>query len=321
MKEKRLWISWTYQRRSEELAREFGAEYIPVGDIGMGRFKRYVHCLPRTIGILNKKRPGLLFVQNPSILLAVAAAAIKGLYRYRLVNDLHTPYIRLGRIAALVFWKLQAYCAGRSDMTLVTNEGMKRRLPRGDALVLPDRLPELEKRAERELAGRTNILYVSSFAEDEPYAEVRKASRLVDPHTHIYVTGSFRKVKWVPEEMPGNLHLTGYLPDRDYIDLLHSVDAVMVLTTQENCLVCGAYEGVAAGKPIILSNREALRSYFSAGAVFVEDDAASIASGIGEAIAGADDLKGEVAELRARLNKDWRERFDSVEKRLRASPA
>ena len=56
----------------------------------------------------------------------------------------------------------------------------------------------------------------------------------------------------------------------EYVSMLYSVDATIDLTNRENCLVCGAYESVAAGKPMILSKTQALMEYFNKGAVYVE---------------------------------------------------
>jgi hypothetical protein len=49
--------------------------------------------------------------------------------------------------------------------------------------------------------------------------------------------------------------------------MMRSVDATIVLSERENCLLCGAYETVASEKPMILSNKEALRNYFDKGAI------------------------------------------------------
>ena len=54
----------------------------------------YVPLVLRTAALCLKRRPNLLFVQCPSIFLAILAACLKPLLRYRLVCDLHNEAIR-----------------------------------------------------------------------------------------------------------------------------------------------------------------------------------------------------------------------------------
>ena len=313
----RIWISWYYQRRSGELSRAFSAEYRYFSDIFTSRYRRYLLCLPKTLQLISAARPKILFVQNPSLVLAVFAALLKGVFHYTLVNDLHTPYLRMNRFVGFMFWKLQRFCVRRADITLVTNERIKRLLgDRSTIHILPDPLPAVVRTDPVVLRGRSNVLYVSSFAVDEPYREVIRAASLVGADTCLHISGRYEKAGLRAEEMPSNVRLTGYLSDEEYQTLLNSVDVVMVLTDQEGCLVCGAYEGVAAGKPLVLSDTEALRSYFSRGVVFVNNDAASIAAGIAKALSAVASLRAEVAQLGVELERDWREKFDAVQRLL-----
>lgn len=325
----RIWISWAYQRRSDELAKAFGAEYHPIGTIFMGRLGRYRHCLPRTIGLIHGRRPAILFVQNPSILLAAMASVLKMIYGYTLVNDLHTPYITLGGFRERLFWSLQRFCVNRSDMTIVTNAGVKGYFSHDNIYILPDKLPHIPgppdaqeppgttPRKKGSLEGTINIAYVSSFAEDEPYDEVREAATRLDGSIHLYITGRFEKAGWSPGEMPGNVHLTGFLDDKDYFSLLRAADVVMVLTKQKDCLVCGAYEGVSMEKPLVLSDQDVLRRYFSRGVIYTANTADSIARAIGEAIAGIEGMGRDIVSLKGELDRDWREKFETIERALR----
>jgi len=313
----RIWISWYYQRRSGELSRAFSADYRYFSDIFTSRLRRYLLCLPKTYQLISASRPKVLFVQNPSILLAVFAAVMKPFFRYALVNDLHTPYLKVSPAVGRLFWGVQRFCVAHADVTLVTNERMRRLLgERPSIRVLPDPLPAVAHGVRVALPGKRNVLYVSSFAVDEPYREVIRAASLIAPEICIHVTGRYEKAGLRADDMPANVRLTGYLSDEEYQALLLSADVVLVLTDQEGCLVCGAYEGVAAGKPLVLSATEALTGYFSRGVVFVENDAASIAAGIMKAVSAADALAADVARLAVELERDWREKFDAVERLL-----
>lgn len=318
MGDARIWISWSYHRRSAELARSFHARYVHFGDTADGRIRRYIHCGPRTASLLFRERPKLLFVQNPSLMLTLMAVLLRPLIGYTLINDLHTPYIRLAGFRRRLFWRLQEFCARRADFTIVTNEGVGKLLPMGTIVILPDRIPSIPPAGERRSDGSTRVLFVCSFAEDEPYDEVKRAALLIDRSIELSVTGNYRSIGWSQDKMPPNIHLTGFLPVDAYEDLLRSTDIVMTLTSQPNCLVCGAYEGIGTGKPLILSNQQALRDYFSAGAVYVDHTPESIAEGIQRAAEETGRLRTEIAELRKRLDRDWQERFGEINELISA---
>ena len=89
-----------------------------------------------------------------------------------------------------------------------------------------------------------------------------------------------------------------------------------VLTTADHTLTCGAYEAVAVGTPMVLSETTAIRSYFSKGAVY----AAPTAQGIAAAIAAAGEqlqrLSNEVAQLAGELQVSWDLRFTRLTESL-----
>ena len=90
----------------------------------------------------------------------------------------------------------------------------------------------------------------------------------------------------------------------------------MDLTTRDNCLVCGAYEGVAAGKPLILSDSRATREYFSRGVVYTDNTPESIERCLREALADRSRLAQEVAQLRTRLVDDWSRRSEILKREI-----
>ena len=95
-----------------------------------------------------------------------------------------------------------------------------------------------------------------------------------------------------------------------YDQLLNSVDGLVILTDRDNCLLCGAYEGVAAGKPMVLSRTTTLMSYFTRGAVFTDNQPDgslhSIRTAIMELCRRKEDLQREVQTLREELIQRWK---------------
>ena len=63
----------------------------------------------------------------------------------------------------------------------------------------------------------------------------------------------------------------------------------------EDCLVCGAYEALAAGKPLVLSRTRALRDYFGTAALLTDNTIDGIAASVERAYAEREQLQGRAA--------------------------
>jgi glycosyltransferase involved in cell wall biosynthesis len=158
-------------------------------------------------------------------------------------------------------------------------------------------------------------LFISSFAEDEPTLEIIDAIR----HSKIkdltaYITGNYSKLgNDTIQNIPENIILTGYLPDNDYIDLLFQVDIVIVLTKMDYTLLCGCYEAIAAEKPLITSNTNALKNYFK-NAFFVENDPNSILNGISTVYNNMKYYENSTIKFKNHLIFEWNNNFHNLKK-------
>jgi hypothetical protein len=86
----------------------------------------------------------------------------------------------------------------------------------------------------------------------------------------------------------------------------------MVFTEHEYTLTCGAYEGIAANKPLVLSSTNAIQKYFKAGAIYCDPSPGSIRAGILECFEKYDDLEKEICNLKEELNKSWSKQFNNI---------
>lgn len=132
---------------------------------------------------------------------------------------------------------------------------------------------------------------------------------MLDKETCIYISGKNRLNR---DEVPSNVVLTGFVPTKDYQNLLRSADIGMVLTSQEDCLVCGGYESVSAEKPLILSDTEVLREYFDKGTVFTGNNANDIAGAIKLAIKNRYALEKNIRKLKSRRNSEWQRQWERL---------
>jgi trehalose-6-phosphate synthase len=161
-------------------------------------------------------------------------------------------------------------------------------------------------------ADVTNLACICTFCEDEPYQEIIQAATLTTNDVAIYFTGKYEG-KIDTTNIPLNVKLLGFLSEDEYWSLLASSDIIIDLTLRENCLVCGAYEGVAMAKPLLLSDTAALKSYFTQGCIYVKaTQKNSIAQGIDIAIKNHGKLKEEITELKIKLGQDWGEKISTL---------
>lgn len=314
---RKMWVSWERQRRSIVLSKEVDAKFHEILTRRSG-VVRYVNCGHQTVRAVLREKPHILFVQNPSMVLAFMACLMK-LFCTNLivVVDRHSNFSNSTNPLIGSFLRFLSDTTIRmADLTIVTNVFLRELVDSlgGKGFVLEDRIPELSFTEEYRLKGTFNILFVCSFSIDEPVEAIIDAARRIDPCIHIYISGNHNKIKdrSLVDNLPENISLIGYVPDQVYFNYLHSVDAVIVLTDSEHTLTCGAYEGVAAGKPLILSNKRDLIGYFRKGVVPTENDGISLSHAIRGVVSDCDRLRQEIAELRLELAWDWKEKFKGL---------
>ena len=165
------------------------------------------------------------------------------------------------------------------------------------------------------------VLFVCTWASDEPFVELIEAARLLGPGVTVFITGdSLGRERVTGSPLPENVVLTGFLEDAAYEALLRTSDLVIDLTTREDCLVCGAYEAMAAGRPLLVSDTRVLRSYFDRGTLYTDNRAADIAEKIRAALAQLPELTREMHALKEARGLDWEARRRTLEIQLRGLP-
>ncbi|HEY5997805.1 MAG TPA: glycosyltransferase [bacterium] len=316
-----IWITWERQRRSVEMARALGCK-LYVFDYS-GSF-RYVRCIFSTLFACLRDRPKILFVQNPSMVLAVFAACMRPLGRFALVVDRHSSF-RVGkqyvcardrnRVLRRLVEACNSYSIRRADITIVTNAFLADVVKRygGVPFILPDKLPDIECANPFQVAVRegARVLLVSSFGRDEPVEEAVEAMRmLLNEDVVMHVSGNCRKLRdSVLRGAPSNVVFTGFMAEDEYLATLCASDAVIALTTSDHTMLCGCYEAVAAGKPLITSDKKVLVDYFS-GARFVSNEADSIREAIVDVLfLNREKYLAETRKMQIALAKSWGERF------------
>jgi glycosyltransferase involved in cell wall biosynthesis len=319
---KKIWISWEQHRRSAVLSQLLNAEFIVLTmkeNSFFDKIIRYVILAGRTLYTLLKYKPDVLFVQNPSIILSCVACIFKNIFKYTLIVDRHSNFkidtLRSRHLKYKFFHLLSRYTISKGDITIVTNEYLKFLTEKwaGDAFILEDKLPELKPTEKKQLAGRNNIVFICSFSSDEPYQEVIQAFNMLDINFQVYITGDYKKVYNCDVINKKNINFTGFLPEQEYINLLHSADIIMVLTKKPHLLTCGAYEALSLYKNMILSNTKELREYFNYGVTYTDNTANGIYNSIIDAVENCKENSLKIKTLHERIEIEWIAKFNNLE--------
>ncbi|MFM7734358.1 MAG: glycosyltransferase, partial [Alphaproteobacteria bacterium] len=201
-------------------------------------------------------------------------------------------------------------------LTIVTNDALRETVESwgGRGFVLPDPLPDPPPERERFPLDPTkvNVAAVFSFYEDEPVDEMLAVASLPDD-MHVWITGDSSRVSERQRaSLSPRVTLTGFLSRASYDSLLSRCDAVIVLCTRPHTLLCGAYEAVAAHKPLVTSESDAMRHHFRKGVVWTGNSTAEIEAALRQVAARRDELAAEMREADREMRADWQRTCDRL---------
>jgi glycosyltransferase involved in cell wall biosynthesis len=277
-----VWITWERQIRNRSMTDALGIplyEFLYHGNPVI----RYIKNILATTALFYKTRPSLVVCQNPSNVLVVLLLVLKKVNTFKVGIDAHFGGVNArNRSFPFASQLLLNWCNRSADFVIVTNENQAdfiRNLG-GKVFVCPDPLPNLDKYSVIKESITKKVFLICSYDDDEPFLEVFEAADILQPDGFVlYVSGNYCKQKLLPQDFP-HIKLLGFVSEDEFYQHLFSSEVVIDLTNNDDCLVCGAYEALAARKPIVLSNKQRLIEYFTGGTVFTENSANEIAEAV-----------------------------------------
>lgn len=320
MRAKALFVAWTeVSRRSDELAKRLAAEYFRLERKEGPPFSRLMRLVTNGIKTFIKflrTGPGVIFSFHAHPFITLTSTLYRLLNGCKVVPDVHTAaytdydFFPVNSLS-LLLWRT-------SDLVIVHNRQswdlLRRKHPfLGDKLfVFEDPIPALPSPSGQDAGhwenrGTTGVL-ISRFSDDEPIQSFLDA--VAEHRTiHFYVTGDYRKATFpLTGYETENVSFTGFLHERSYVSLLRSADFVVVLTTRENTLLSGGYEALSLGKPMIVSDTETLRHYFSESVIYTRPHPSDISSAIGRMVESLDRYAALSAKTRDEKIREWEEK-------------
>lgn len=290
-----LFISWSVQHgRSRDLAAALGAEAVYIG-IRRRRRRwlapfRYVLSTLETVRLFVARRPTALFVMVPPSPLALLAVVYGRLARVPVALDAHTGAALAMRTGMP---KRSLRLLGRfATVTMVTNSQLADPLQaRGVTTVIVHDSPVLAAATSGPGVHDPDAFTVVaplSWAPDEPIDHIIVAAALCPDMTFI-ATGRASAAVRRRTDLPPNLHLSGFIDDEAFADMMRQADVVLALTTREATMQQAGYEAMAIGRPVVASDTRVLREFFGDAALYASD-AASLAGAILQTRDRADEL-------------------------------
>lgn len=281
---------------------------------------RYAVSAVATAAHLLARRPGAVVVTNPPVVPGVVAVAYGALTRSPVVLDSHpASFGAKDNAVARRLLPVHRFLARRAEAVMVTTDAWVRVVEGwgGRGIVVHEAPPQWRVAPWRPPEGRPRVLFVGVFGTDEPVDVVLDAAAVL-PDVDVLVTGDpahspQRLRPRLEHGLSPNVRLLGFLGPEDYRRAVEEAHVVLVLTTEPTSVVRAGYEAVYAGRPLVLTGSATLREVFPH-AVHVENDAASVAAGIREALGRAD--QGAVME---RALEQQQGRWDQQLQSLRAA--
>jgi glycosyltransferase involved in cell wall biosynthesis len=191
---------------------------------------------------------------------------------------------------------------------IVTNHRLTLRAARFGAttVILPDPLPRLHVESEASICAG-HILAISTWAEDEPLADIVAAAGDLPEGFMLTLTGRPRGSVVEQAKAASKVRLSGFVSKQEYVNLLASAQVVVDLTTREDCLVCGGYEALSLGRPLVLSDSLALRELFRGAALYCQNSARAISQTILQACVEQAQLSERSRERKEQYEIEWDE--------------
>ncbi len=274
-----IWVTWERQIRNHSMSSGIGAELIEL--LYPGRMNRYCQSIWSTLRIIQKKRPRIIVGQNPSVILNLLLLFLRPFFGFTFISDAHFGGIHPFNGKKWLQWVLDTINR-KADLVIVTNEGHRAYVTAlgGTSFVCQDPLPQPLSAGQPDKLVEKSVFLICTFAVDEPYQNVFDAMNLLSRKGyHLYVSGNYKKVGLDSNRYSG-VTLLGYIDKELYWSYLGHCSVVVDLTKWEDCLVCGAYEALAQGQPLVLSDTSALRNYFMQGATYTTHQPSAIAAAI-----------------------------------------
>ncbi|MCP4292772.1 MAG: glycosyltransferase [bacterium] len=317
---KAIWITWHEHRRTRSLIEWLEVPAFVYDD--HRPLQRNTVGPLWTLWVLLKEKPDVVFCHF-SFLLQWVIMIYKYFFRWgkvQVISDCHNKALKreIDGPWASIFKGFKKRIFRGVDLIIVTNTTLvpfaKKFCP--TVSILRDPLTDwqgmdLAARETTTPGNSDHVFFVCSFDKDEPVDLIFDSAHAITQELNrkVIISGRIPEER-VPEEIRNNpdVVLPGFMPVSEYQNTLFMASAVVVLTEDDDCLVCGAYESLGASRPTVLSATTSLKACFGDSAVYTIHNPDEVVQQVRVAI----DNKVDPLDSRASFEKSWHEEWEKL---------
>ncbi|MDH3267267.1 MAG: hypothetical protein OEM46_00290 [Ignavibacteria bacterium] len=328
LNQKIIFISWTkFSRHSDLLGQALGAEIFFIDNLISSRgilwklffLIDYFSKSFRTLKIIWKTRPAVVFIQNPPSLTAIVVVFFSKIFNFKVVVDSHNGAFERPWVS-IPFHK---WALDESDLVIVHNSELYNNLKRNPTFkdvklkILNSRLSEFPGITKNQ-NGDPYMFVITSYSGDEPVFEMMEGIRLyiLDNRTELKfkITGNFNKNPdlYRKYSQVKNIEFIGFVSEIDYNSHLVNAYGVISLSTRNDVQQFALMEAVGAEVPFISSKNSTNESLFNDRMILSENNALEIAAAIEKFVRERDRFYGNVLEIKRMQHDKWWRDFNEV---------
>jgi len=261
-------VAWKgLSRRSELLSKALNAKLWFFPDDAP-----YIQAFFRTLRKTMTEKPKIIIVQLPQGPLLLEALLLRKLTKCKIVADVHTGFLIASNWRGLLLNSPFIKFLRNADLIILHNDFELNLIPsnlREKTLIVFDPWYLIADISKQNGEKRNDyIVFPSSFAPDEPLEEVIRSVKSSNINVKIYITGNWKRYPKIIKYASENIIFTGYLPTKDYYQLISNATGIITGTKREYTSLMSAWEALAYAKPLALTETRTLRTLFENYAIF-----------------------------------------------------
>lgn len=278
-----LVVAWTrIGARQREIAEVLNASHvvIPIPEgTALRKALGYLGAAVATWRLVRTTSATTLIASCPPIPVATVCDLARRREMHLILDSHPGAFGLMGDRLSRALQPLHRRAVRRADAVLVTTDGLAEEVRRsgGKALIFHEAIIVDNEIAAPAPRSRARVLFPGIFAPDEPIQVIFDAAKAT-PEAEFLVTGDPALLP-ADTAVPPNVTLVGFLPEQEYRAAVRGSDVVVVLSSEQESVMRTAYEATLLGRPLVVSDSPATRSYFP-NAEHADNTAAGVAAAV-----------------------------------------
>ncbi len=326
-----IFISWAqYCRHSYLLSNALGADIYYVSGLIKSRgiiwklffLFDYISKSLRTLSIILKIKPNIIYVQNPPSLAPIFIVLLKKLLKFKVVVDSHNgAFQRPWSSFPFHKWALR-----NADLVSIHNTQLHSRIL-GDPFyekinfkILNSKLSEFQH-VKKEKPLKPYFLIITTFAGDEPMEVLLESIKEFNNNNGdmiFKITGNYNKKPhlFLKYSTDKNIEFLGFIDYKELEYFLVNSFGVISLSTRDDVQQFALMESLGADVPFISNDNRTNRALFDNKMVLVEITTEKIAEGIELFIKDKEIFDKNIIELKNIIRTKWEKDFSLIKSEL-----